>query len=322
MRVAIVSPNPLNDSGGVERFCHTLRGVLADQGAQAEVVGLRDLGLLNYDLAITNGMIGRPVDRPRIHVFHGCWVEHVRRGYRGSDTSLQWRTRFLAQGAAKEIRAGRRAYRVAVSQRTAQEVTRWYRFPVHQVINNGVDTRTFAVGDRRAARLALGIPGEAKLALFVGRPEVRKRPDVAAAAAAGAGYELLLAGSGSIDGARGLGVLTPDVLSLWIQAVDCVLAPSEYEGCSLAILEAFAVGTPVVASRVGWIPTLLDNVPEYRELTAPAGDIGLFTAALKALPDRLDAAATASAFVRRENSLDAFARHWAGAVGKVLSHRE
>lgn len=318
MRVAIVSPNPANNSGGVERFCHTLSAALSTRGASPEVVGIAELSDLPHDVVITNGMVGRPVAAPRIHVYHGCWVEHVRLGYRSADVSLPWRTRFLVTGAVKEIRAGRKAYRVAVSDATAAEVSRWYRYDIQKVITNAVDTATFAPADRRVVRAALGIHPEERLALFVGRPEARKRPDIAAAAAQRAGYRLLLAGPGKIAGATSLGVLAPEELTKWIQAVDCVIAPSEYEGCSIAILEALSAGTAVVASRVGWIPTLIEHVPAYRDLTAPAGDLDGFTRALRALSASAQATIDATCYVRAEQNLEKFARKWEAAIDAVL----
>ena len=46
-------------------------------------------------------------------------------------------------------------------------------------------------------------------------------------------------------------------LNTWINASDLVCLPSHNEGCPNVILESFACGTPVVASRVGGIPELV-----------------------------------------------------------------
>lgn len=318
MRVAIVSPNPANNSGGVERFCHTLSEVISRLGGAATVVSAADVNKVSHDLAITNGMVSRRTAAPRIHVYHGCWVDHVRLGSRTNSYSLPWKTRFLIKGAAKEVWAGINAYRVAVSERTATEVEHWYRFRVHRVIPNGIDTSTFAIGDRDVARNQLRLSADERLALFIGRAEARKRPDIAAAAASRAGYRLLTAGSGSVAGATSLGVLSPTELRTWIQAADCVLAPSDYEACSLAILEAMSTGTPVVTTQVGYICTLINHVPAYRDLTAPAGDLDEFTRALTVLPEKAKPIADATAFVRAENNLARFAERWAAAIDDVM----
>ncbi|WP_158603515.1 glycosyltransferase family 4 protein [Micromonospora radicis] len=321
MRVVIVSPDPTSNSGGVERFCHTLSDVVDGLGGVATVIGAADVGKLSYDLAITNGMVSRRTGTPRIHVYHGCWVDHVRLGTRTNDYSLPWKTQFLVKGAAKEVWAGVDAYRVAVSEPTAAEVARWYRLRVHRVIPNGIDTTMFDTGDRGVARERLRIGASERLALFIGRAEARKRPDIAVAAASRAGYRLLTAGSGRVDGATSLGVLAPTELRTWIRAADCVLAPSDYEACSLGILEAIASGTPVLASRVGYVHTLVRAVPSYRDLTASPGDLDEFTRALTLLPSRHQAVAEVTAFVRAENSLARFAHHWSAAIADVTRRR-
>ncbi len=320
MRIAVVSPDPADDSGGVERFCHLLREALSSRGADVEVVGATQLRRVRHDLAVTNGMLGGRTPAPRIHVYHGCWVDHVRLGYR-YDASFPWRMRFLAGGAVREVRAGRGAYRVAVSDGTAAEVRRWYRYRTHRVIPNAVDTDTFSPVDRGGARRSLGLAAEDRLALFVGRAEARKRPALAAGLAARSGYRLMFAGSGRLPGADGLGVLAPQRLAAWIGAVDVVLSTSAYEGSGLAILEGLSAGTPVVATRTGCVPTLLRHVPEYRELTAPVDDGEGLAAALGALPRCAEAVVKASWYVRREHGMARFADDWSAAVEDAVRGR-
>src|SRR5262249_16906512 len=159
-------------------------------------------------------------------------------------------------------------------------------------------------------RTSLGIAAEERLALFVGRAEDRKRPDIAAAAASRANYRLLHAGSGTIAGATSLGTLSPQQLQRWVNAVDCVLAPTEHEGCSLAVVEGMAGGSGVVTTRVGYIPTVVGKVAGYAELTAAPGDVDDFTRALALVPARAATVAAVTEFVRSENSLTVFAERW------------
>jgi glycosyltransferase involved in cell wall biosynthesis len=57
-----------------------------------------------------------------------------------------------------------------------------------------------------------------------------------------------------------LGYLTGDELSETIRNAKFVIVPSEcYENAPMSILEAFAHGKPVVGSRIGGIPELIDN---------------------------------------------------------------
>ncbi|WP_250037912.1 glycosyltransferase family 4 protein [Paractinoplanes maris] len=316
MRIAIVSPDPTSSSGGVERFCHTLDDCLSALGHDTMVVTSADVERMSVDLAITNGMTGASTAAPRIHVYHGCWVEHVRYSYRHG--SLQWRLKWLLQGAAREIRAGSGAHRVAVSATTAGELHRWYRMATHQVIPNSVDVESLRpLITRGEARRRVGVTDDQRIALFVGRAEDRKRPDLASEVSAAAGYDLFTAGAGSFPGGESLGVLCPAELQTWVRAADCVLSPSDYEACSLAVLEALAAGTPVIASRVGWINTLVADVPAYLPLTAPRGDRAGFLMAMRDLSANMAGATAAANYVRANNSLDAMRQQWSALLQRI-----
>jgi glycosyltransferase involved in cell wall biosynthesis len=317
VRIAIVSPNPSLNAGGVERFCHLLRRGLAGEGATAEVIGLADVRRFVPDLTITNGMAGMAGVGPRVHVYHGCWVEHVRNSHR--EGSRQWRARLLARGVFREMRGGFRAYRVAVSETAADEVSRWYGNRVHRVVPNGVDIDLCRPGNRDEERRRRGVRTCDRVALFVGRSESRKRPDIASHAARIHGYQLHVAGPRSWEGTVDLGTLTLGNLVGWMRAADCVLAPSQYEACSFAVLEALATGTPVVASEVGWIRTLLQHVPDYRMIVAPPGDANAFADALGRLPGATSATGQASRFVRENNNLTRFTTDWVGVVDEVMT---
>lgn len=314
--IAIVSPFPDSQAGGIERFCHLLAAALQSAGWDATVTGW-PVPDAPWDLVITNGMLGGPVSARRIHVYHGSWVGHQFLG--DPVTALHRRLRIAGRGAMREIRAGKGATRVAVSGSAAREIERFYRLRVHHVIPNAVDTEVFHPRPRATARESLGWPQETAIGLFAGRAEIRKQPDLAVAAAHSAGLELWVAGPTAPPGAdRHIGILDPSRMSLAFAAADCVLAPSLYEACSLTVLEALAAGAPLVTSRVGWVPDLLRIEPSFRTLTAArADDVGFQEAVVRALANPSDADGAAR-YVRTRLNVSAWGQEWASLVREVL----
>ncbi len=51
----------------------------------------------------------------------------------------------------------------------------------------------------------------------------------------------------------------PDEVATWMTAADVVTLPSYMEGCPNVVLEALACGRPLVATRVGGIPEIMDE---------------------------------------------------------------
>jgi glycosyltransferase involved in cell wall biosynthesis len=251
----------------------------------------------------------------------------------GSDVNELPRRRLLRP----QIRQGlQRAHRVvSVSEALAEKVSQ-LGVPRERIVvqHNGVDGGVFAPGDRREARVGLGLPPDRRLVGYVGRLSQEKGPDVlveamselarldplADAALIGAGplepalrariEALGLAGRVRLVGHRG-----HDELPRWLRAFDVLCLPSRREGCPNVILEALASGRPVVAAQVGGVPELLrkDN-----GLLVPAERPGELAEALAAALARAwDPAAL------RESvpclSWDAVARTYRDVIDEALS---
>jgi glycosyltransferase involved in cell wall biosynthesis len=336
---ALLSPHPESRAGGVERFCGLVADVLNDGGWQAQIVGpsgepgrwayRTGLGPLRQSrsagaaaaavhpqLIVSNGFLGALGPRAtRIHVYHGTLAGYTKTAV---GVSRRERARWALGGGAAEALAARGATTVAVSDRVADEVRRHYRATVDAVIPNGVDTDLFAARDRGAARARLDLPVDERIALYVGRLDPGKGAAEMPAACAAAGWTLAVAGPDAPPApGRHLGVLAHEALAWAYAACDAVLFPTRYEGCSYVVLEALAAGVPVFTTEVGWLPTLLAAVPEYRALLAAPGDVGAFTRLLRdgVSEAQVSAVAHASAFVREHNSLPAWAAKWRGLVG-------
>ncbi len=150
-----------------------------------------------------------------------------------------------------------------------------------EIVPPGVDQAFFSPGSQAGARKAIGA-GDRPLLLFVGRIQPLKGLDVAVRTLALSEHrdaELWVIGGAS--GANGeselarINALIDDLgvrhrvrfvppqphhlLSTFYRAADITLVPSRSESFGLVALEASACGTPVIASAVGGLLTLVDS---------------------------------------------------------------
>jgi len=124
------------------------------------------------------------------------------------------------------------------------------------VIPAGVDTERFRPGDRQEARRALGLEVNGLYALLLGaRDDPNKRPDLFDAAVALAQVTVPELVPLSLEG------LDRDQVALLMNAVDVGVLTSDTEGSPVAVREALASATPVVAVPVGNVPSILEGLP-------------------------------------------------------------
>lgn len=173
---------------------------------------------------------------------------------------------------------------VANTPREASELVELYdaNSDLVEVVSPGVDLEIFTPGEKSTARSAVCLPEDAQVALFVGRIQPLKAPDVLLRAAAKLlerdpprREKLVVAVLGGPSGtgldkprglqqlARELGIadvvqFVPPVsrveLAQWYRAADVLAVPSYSESFGLVALEAEACGTPVIAADVGGLP--------------------------------------------------------------------
>jgi glycosyltransferase involved in cell wall biosynthesis len=234
------------------------------------------------------------VHQPHGHIFHGyygpmrtrMYVELERLAARWADRLLMLTERGTAEHLARGIgRPGQFA-----------------------VVPSGVPVRTFRASapGRETARAALGLPRDAFVVAVLGRLVPIKGFDLVlealpALVAAMPTARLLVIGDGPLRAdferrADTLGMsprLTmtgarTDVPAL-LAAADVLAAPSRNEGMGRAIVEAMALGLPVVGSRVGGIPAVIVD-GESGRLVEPGNAAALAGALIElALDERLRA---------------------------------
>ena len=173
------------------------------------------------------------------------------------------------------------------------------------VVHNGVSCDDYPAGgevERAEARAHLGLPQEGFIALYYGRLDPEKGIDVlleawAKLGIAGTQGRLLVVGSPSAHLHDGPGFLrelqagappgcvwlpAQSNVVLPLHAADVVVVPSLWaEPFGRVIVEAFATGRPVLASRIGGIPEILTG--EFERFLVEPGDAALLASGLESL---------------------------------------
>ena len=181
---------------------------------------------------------------------------------------------------------------VAVSQPLAARLrARGIRADRLHVIPNGFDADAPRL-DRLRAREALNIPPDRFTVGWVGRISHEKGPDVFLRALDllnDASVDALMLGDGPLRaalerGGTGAGSLrwsgvVPGAGALYA-AFDAFVLSSRTEGIPIALLEAMAAGTPIVAARVGGVPEMLSDA---EAVLVPPDDPRALAAALAAV---------------------------------------
>ena len=161
------------------------------------------------------------------------------------------------------------------------------------LVPNAIDLRRFSHGEasRDEARAQLGLPAGSRIVAGVGRLNPQKNfglfLDIAAQLAARfPDLHFLLAGDGPEEKmlrekAAALGIASRVLFSGYVSdtrlvylAADVLLMPSRYEGLPMTLLEAMAMGLPVVASKLDGIAEVIGDGEEG--FLVPPTDAALF----------------------------------------------
>ena len=176
---------------------------------------------------------------------------------------------------------------IAVSQSTRSALPRRVRRRT-RVVRHGIETQRTAAEASRSGkvRTRLGVPPDHTLVLAVANLRPQKGYATLLAAArqlvvAGVPVTFLAAGHGPLEGELvrerdrlGLGerfrfLGQRDDVPALLAASDIFVLSSDWECMPVAVMEAFVLGTPVVATSVGELPHLIDH--GHNGLLVPPG---------------------------------------------------
>jgi len=171
---------------------------------------------------------------------------------------------------------------VALTAIDRQQTIRHYGAPTPiAVIPGGVDLARFTPRPRAEARAALGLGSSDRILLFVGRIQRLKGLEILLRAFArlndldarllivggqpGTTHESreitrlhhLAARLGIAERTTFVGAVAHERLPLYYAAADATVMPSSYESFGLVAVESLACGTPVVATRVGGLTSIV-----------------------------------------------------------------
>jgi D-inositol-3-phosphate glycosyltransferase len=193
---------------------------------------------------------------------------------------------------------------VALTAVDRQQMLRHYgeQAPI-VVIPGGVDLARFAPLPRTVARAQLGLPADQKTILFVGRIQRLKGLEIllrAFARLTDLDAQVLIVGGrpgsspesreisrlqhlaaklGVAERTHFLGAVAHEQLPAYYSAADVSVMPSSYESFGLVAVESLACGTPVVATRVGGLRSILRD--GETGLLVPWRDAELFAERLR-----------------------------------------
>jgi L-malate glycosyltransferase len=239
---------------------------------------LPQLGTAGYLLGIRSALArlrreGRPVDLLHAHVHRGAWTAMIagasaRRPFVVSEHSSEWGPTGIAPGA---LRRARISFARAAVVCPASEYLR-ERIEAHgieanfRVVPNPVDTELFrpgtsATGPARMIAVAALQPAKG-IAQLLDAVQALDRSDftldVVGDGPNRAEYERKVRSAGLGDRVSFHGAQPKPAVAALMGAADFLVLPSLGETFSVAVIEAMACGLPVVATRVGGVPELVD----------------------------------------------------------------
>lgn len=253
--------------------CHNLHGGYFDLRLIPWISKQVPLLLTLHDAWLLSGHCAHSFDCERWQTGCGkCPDLTIYPAIRSDATTYNWRRK-------RKIYSRSRFYVVVPSQWLMNKVMESMlaqSIVLARVIPNGVDLSVFKTADQEKVRIALGLPREAVVLLFVAngiqnnvfKDYLTMRKAVALVAARKHDHKLIFLALGAdapaekIDEAEVQFIpyqKDPAVVAQYHQAADIYIHASNAEVWGLTITEALACGTPVVVTSVGGIPEQVND---------------------------------------------------------------
>jgi len=276
---------------------HNLHGYYFDLRRLPEISALQPTILTMHDPWLLTGHCAHPIDCQRWRV--GC----------GDCPDLERYVPIRKDASARNFSIKREVLRkidvhlVAPSEwlaRMTEESGVLRESRQVRVIPNGVDTEVFRPGDKAEARTMLGLPADADIVLFAAHG-ITTSPfkDYATLVSAlrvvseRRSHRIVLVALGDESAAsdgldvRAVGFTSDaETVARYYRAADLYVHAARAENLPLAVIEAMACGTPVVASAVGGIPEIV--VEGETGMLVPPGDARALAEAIEASLDDAD----------------------------------
>jgi glycosyltransferase involved in cell wall biosynthesis len=176
--------------------------------------------------------------------------------YRGSDLNpnqVKGRVHCFVSRLLSQLAALRAQRILCVSEQLIGRL--WWGRKKASVVPSGIDTHLFRPACRDAARASLGWDPQERIVLFNGSTRPSKRPDLARGAVEFAGRWCGPVHLVELDGNQ-----SPELVPVMMNAADCLILTSDYEGSPNVVKEAIATGLPVVTRDVGDVRQRLAHV--------------------------------------------------------------
>lgn len=167
---------------------------------------------------------------------------------------------------------------VAVSNRVAKDIERIDKVPKEKirVIYNGIEIEKFTTNlDKKEARYFFGLPEERIIVGTLGRLTTQKGVEYLVRALEGLDISLAIGGKGPLEDelktlakslkidSYFLGAIEPEKVPIFLSSLDIFCFPSLWEGMGVTLVEAMAVGLPIVASDLDPIKEVLGDCGIY-----------------------------------------------------------